>query len=86
MKFTTESTGVFQILQFLLTMFSRHNEFQADAFAKELNHATNLISALIKLNEDNLGFPVYDPLFSAWHLSHPPILERIRALEEKKKD
>lgn len=75
-----------EILQFLLTMFSRHNEFQADAFAKELNHATNLISALIKLNEDNLGFPVYDPLYSAWHLSHPPILERIRALEEKKKE
>ncbi|XP_042239975.1 CAAX prenyl protease 1 homolog isoform X1 [Homarus americanus] len=75
-----------EILQFLLTMFSRYNEFQADDFATKLGHARNLKSALIKLNEDNLGFPVYDPLYSAWHHSHPPILERIRALEEKKKE
>ncbi|KAK4300709.1 hypothetical protein Pmani_027109 [Petrolisthes manimaculis] len=74
-----------EVLQFLLTMFSRHNEFQADAFAKSLGHSEQLTSALVKLNEDNLGFPVYDPLFSAWHLSHPPILERIRALEDGEK-
>lgn len=71
-----------EILQFLLTMFSRYNEFQADAFAKKLGHSTNLKSALIKLNEDNLGFPVYDSLYSAWHHSHPPILERISILDE----
>lgn len=74
-----------EILQFLLTMFSRYNEFQADAFAKKLGHATNLKSALIKLNEDNLGFPVYDHLYSAWHHSHPPILERISVLEKDDK-
>lgn len=67
-------------------MFSRYNEFQADAFAKKLGHSVNLKSALIKLNEDNLGFPVYDPIYSAWHHSHPPILERISALEEKEKE
>lgn len=75
-----------EVLQFLLTMFSRHNEFQADNFAKGLNHSKNLISALIKLNEDNLGFPVYDPIYSSWHLSHPPILERIQALKGEKED
>lgn len=75
-----------EILQFLLTMFSRYNEFQADAFAKKLGHSVNLKSALIKLNEDNLGFPVYDPIYSAWHHSHPPILERISALEDKEKE
>ncbi|KAG0702076.1 CAAX prenyl protease 1 [Chionoecetes opilio] len=75
-----------EILQFLLTMFSRHNEFQADKFAKELGFSDKLKMALIKLNEDNLGFPVYDPLYSAWHHSHPPILERIRALEGKAKE
>ncbi|XP_045114217.1 CAAX prenyl protease 1 homolog [Portunus trituberculatus] len=75
-----------EILQFLLTMFSRHNEFQADKFARELGFSEKLKMALIKLNEDNLGFPVYDPLYSAWHHSHPPILERIRALEPKAKE
>lgn len=67
-------------------MFSRHNEFQADSFAKELGFSEKLKMALIKLNEDNLGFPVYDPVYSAWHHSHPPILERIRALEGKPKE
>lgn len=76
-----------EILQFLLVVFSRHNEFEADAFAKKLGHAFNLKSALIKLNDDNLGFPVYDWLYSAWHHSHPPILERINALAlDKKKE
>ncbi|XP_050693434.1 CAAX prenyl protease 1 homolog [Eriocheir sinensis] len=75
-----------EILQFLLTMFSRYNEFQADSFAKALGFSEKLKMALIKLNEDNLGFPVYDPLYSAWHHSHPPILERIRALEGKPKE
>lgn len=59
---------------------SRHFEFAADAFAKKLNRASDLRSALIKLNIDNLGFPVYDWLYSAFNLSHPPLLERIKAL------
>ena len=63
-------------------MFSRYNEFQADSFACDLGHAKMLKSALIKLNADNLGFPVFDWLYSAWHHSHPPLLERIKTIEE----
>ncbi|KAG8185666.1 hypothetical protein JTE90_008936 [Oedothorax gibbosus] len=69
-----------EVLNFLLTSLSRRFEFQADAFAKLLNRATDLRSSLIKLNKDNLGFPVYDWLYSTWYHSHPPLLERIRAL------
>merc|ERR1719445_2304770 len=29
-----------------------------------------------------IGFPIYDWLFSAWHHSHPPVLERIEALKK----
>ncbi|CAL4093639.1 unnamed protein product, partial [Meganyctiphanes norvegica] len=77
-----------EVLGFLMTMFSRYNEFQADAFAKALGYTGLLKSALVKLNTDNLGFPIYDHLFSAWHNSHPPILERIAVLErdDKKQD
>lgn len=77
-----------EVLGFLMTMFSRHNEFQADDFAKKLGYTALLKSALCKLNADNLGFPIYDPIFSAWHNSHPPILERIAVLEkdDKKQD
>ncbi|XP_048239837.1 CAAX prenyl protease 1 homolog [Haliotis rufescens] len=74
-----------EVLSFCMTMLSRTFEFQADAFAKTLHRATALKSALIKLNKDNLGFPVSDWLFSTWHYSHPPLLERLKALEAKSK-
>jgi len=35
------------------------------------------------MNNDNLGFPIYDWLYSAWHHSHPPILERLAVLKAK---
>uniref|UniRef100_A0ABI8AC47 Peptidase M48 domain-containing protein n=1 Tax=Felis catus TaxID=9685 RepID=A0ABI8AC47_FELCA len=75
-----------EVLSFCLTVLSRRFEFQADAFAKKLGKAKDLYSALIKLNKDNLGFPVSDWLFSMWHYSHPPLLERLQALESSKQD
>lgn len=68
------------LLEFLMTALSRRFEFQADAFAKKMHRASYLRSALVKLNRDNLGFPVNDWLYSAWNHSHPPALERIRVL------
>ena len=65
-----------------MTVLSRRFEFQADAFAKSLHKAGHLRSALVKLNRDNLGFPVADWLFSAWHYSHPPLIERLKALDK----
>ncbi|EEC00477.1 prenyl protease, putative, partial [Ixodes scapularis] len=68
------------LLEFLMTALSRHFEFEADAFARKMHRASYLRSALIKLNRDNLSFPVHDWLYSAWHHSHPPVLERVKAL------
>jgi STE24 endopeptidase len=65
-----------------MTVLSRRFEFQADAFAKGMGFAEKLKSSLIKLNRDNLGFPLTDWLFSAWHYSHPPLLERLKALQK----
>lgn len=70
------------ILSFLTTLLSRHFEFEADRFAKQLGHAINLKSSLVKLNLDNLGFPVYDWLYSSWHHSHPTLLQRLNALDK----
>ncbi|XP_040055028.1 CAAX prenyl protease 1 homolog [Gasterosteus aculeatus] len=75
-----------EVLSFCLTVLSRRFEFQADAFARGMGKASELCSALIKLNKDNLGFPVADWLFSMWHYSHPPLLERLRALGSIKQD
>lgn len=63
-----------------MTALSRHFEFEADAFARKMHRASFLRSALVKLNRDNLSFPVHDWLYSAWNHSHPPVLERIKAL------
>merc|ERR1719189_2823217 len=70
------------VIGFLMSVLSRHFEFQADEFAAKLGKARNLQSALVKLNNDNLSFPIYDWLYSAWHHSHPPVLERIEALKK----
>ncbi|XP_022094831.1 CAAX prenyl protease 1 homolog [Acanthaster planci] len=72
-----------EVLSFCMTVLCRRFEFQADAFAKSLRRATELRTALIKLHKDNLGFPLADWLYSTWHYSHPPLLERLAALGEK---
>ncbi|KAG5890554.1 hypothetical protein JTB14_028305 [Gonioctena quinquepunctata] len=70
------------LLSFLMTCLSRKFEFQADDFAVNLGKAEPLERALLQLNKDNLGFPITDELYSAWHHSHPPLLERISVLKE----
>merc|ERR1711892_1503058 len=65
------------VIGFLMSVLSRHFEFQADEFAANMGKAKDLKTALVKLNNDNLGFPIYDWLYSAWNHSHPPLLERI---------
>lgn len=70
-----------ELLSFVMTCISRRFEFQADEFGVGLGKGKLLVSALLKLNNDNLGFPVADRLFSAWHFSHPPLLERLAALK-----
>jgi len=75
-----------ELVGFLMTLLSRRFEFQADEFGKNLGYADQLQSALAKLHKENLGFPVCDKLYSAYHYSHPPLLERLRALKDKKDD
>ncbi|VUZ48681.1 unnamed protein product [Hymenolepis diminuta] len=69
------------VVEFLTTMLSRRFEFQADAFAVSLNYGEKLKGALLVLTKDNLSFPVYDWLFSMCNHSHPPILERMEAID-----
>ncbi|KAL5287992.1 ZMPSTE24 family protein [Megaselia abdita] len=73
------------VVHYLMTVLSRKFEYQADAFAKELGFADKLKDSLIKLNIDNLGFPYYDKFYSAWHHSHPTLLQRLEVLKEDSK-
>lgn len=73
------------VISFGMTVLSRKFEYEADAFAKTLGYAGELSKALVKLNIDNLGFPVYDWLYSAWNHSHPTMLQRLARLGDNKK-
>lgn len=73
------------VISFGMTVLSRKFEYEADAFAKKLGYAGELSKALVKLNIDNLGFPVYDWLYSAWNHSHPSMLQRLARLGDDKK-
>ncbi|CAN0884361.1 CAAX prenyl protease 1 homolog [Linum grandiflorum] len=77
------------LVSFGLNLISRSFEFQADAFAKKLGYAVPLRAGLVKLQEENLSAMNTDPWYSAYHYSHPPLVERLSALDEveaKKED
>lgn len=62
---------------------SRRDEFEADAFAAKHSDANALITALVKLYDDNASTLTPDPAFSAYYDSHPPALIRIQHLKSQ---
>jgi STE24 endopeptidase len=71
------------ILGLLGNILSRKHEYEADAFAAETTKAPDeMISALKKLSVDNLSNLTPHPLKVFLEYSHPPVLERIKALKE----
>ena len=60
---------------------SRKHEYEADAYAKAQTDAPSMGGALLKLSEKNLSNLTPHPLFSAYHYSHPALLERLAALK-----
>jgi len=60
---------------------SRRHEFEADAYAAGHASGERLISALVKMYRDNAATLTPDPVYSAWHDSHPPAPLRIAHLE-----
>jgi STE24 endopeptidase len=62
------------------SLWSRRHEFEADAFATRHANAAQLADALVKLYRDNASTLTPDPVYVAFHYSHPPALERITRL------
>lgn len=61
--------------------FSRRDEFQADRYAASQASAQALVSALVKLYDDNAATLTPDPVHSAFYDSHPPAIQRIEHLQ-----
>ena len=70
-------------MQPLSAYFQRKFEFEADDFAASNAKASKMISGLVKLYEENANTLTPDPLYSAFHYSHPPAAIRIAHLEAK---
>ena len=67
-------TGLF------MSMYSRRNEFEADAYARETFSGPALAEALKKLSVDSLSNLYPHPLYVFFHYSHPPLLKRLEAI------
>ncbi len=67
----------------LFNALSRRHEFEADDFAARQSDAGALIDALVKLYRDNAATLTPDPLYSAFHHSHPPAPVRIAHLSSR---
>ena len=70
-------------MQPLFSFISRQHEFEADAFAAGQAQTENLITALVNLYRENANTLTPDPLYSAFHDSHPPAPIRIAHLKNK---
>ena len=73
-----------EILSIFNNLISRKNEFAADTFSKETtNDPESLISGLKKLSVESLSnlTPIKFKVFMDY--SHPPVIERIKALRKK---
>lgn len=68
------------ILGIALNLMSRRHEFEADHYAAETADGNAMVQALKKLSKDNLSNLTPHPFFVFLNYSHPPVLERIRAL------
>ena len=72
------------LLGIMMNIISRRHEFEADRFAGEKYNAAALQDALKKLSVNNLSNLKPHPVYVFFHYSHPPLLERLKALDEIK--
>ena len=70
----------------IMGMVSRHNEYEADKMGAELaglGGEIELANALKKLIQENKSFPLSHPVYIFFNYTHPPVIERLKALGVK---
>ncbi len=73
-------TPISAVTGLFMSIYSRKNEFEADAYARETYSGAALMNALKNLSVDSLSNLYPHPWYVFFHYSHPPLLERLRAL------
>jgi STE24 endopeptidase len=67
----------------IMGIVSRHNEYEADKMGAKLGGAAGeveLANALVKLVTENKSFPLSHPIYIFFHYTHPPVVQRLKAL------
>ncbi|HLP99463.1 MAG TPA: M48 family metallopeptidase [Sideroxyarcus sp.] len=94
MGVSTQSTAIALLLFFMAlpvftfllhpiaAAYSRKHEFEADAYAAQQTDANELVSALVKLYQDNAKTLTPDPVYATFYESHPPAPIRIAHLQK----
>jgi len=74
-------TPLEMMLSVAMHMLSRKNEYEADRFAAETtHHPQEMVEALKKLHTGNLSNLTPHPFYVFLNYSHPPLLQRVRAI------
>ncbi len=68
------------VLGLFMNLFSRKNEYEADAYARDTYSAEPLISSLKKLSVNHLSNLQPHPAYVFVNYSHPTLLQRINAM------
>lgn len=71
-----------KIIGLLMNMISRKNEFEADAYASVTYNGNALQDALKKLSVNNLSNFLPHKWYVFFHYSHPPVLQRLKAIDK----
>jgi len=75
-------TPIELLLSMVMQMLSRRNEYEADRFAAEtISEPQSLVDALKKLSASNLSNLAPHPFYVFLNYSHPPLLQRLRAIQ-----
>jgi STE24 endopeptidase len=81
LAFTILFSPISTITGLLMNVYSRKNEFEADAYARETYSGKALAEALKKLSVDNLSNLYPHPTYVFFHYSHPPLLQRLARMD-----
>jgi STE24 endopeptidase len=77
-------TPIELVLSVIMQAISRKHEYEADRFAAEtISDRSNMADALKKLSATNLSNLTPHPFYVFLNYSHPPLMERIKAIQER---